>query len=131
MPQAECSIGTSSIDLICTDNLRVVPMTAAISPRLAFQVFSFVVGIKAESIEKRKAFTCHRDGDLCSKLNVGSCLTTHDWPDMSLAEADNAIRDTSAIRVVKNVLLTDQLADNQELLVGISPSLQKVCTTNG
>jgi D-tyrosyl-tRNA(Tyr) deacylase len=116
MPQAECSIGASSIDLICTDNFRVVAMTAAISPRLAFQYFSFVVGIKAQSIEKRKAFTCHQDGNLGSKLNIASCFTTHDWPDMSLAEADNAIRDTSAIRVVKNVLLTDRLADNQELL---------------
>ena len=49
---------------------------------------------------------------------------------MSLAETNNAVRDASAVRVVKNVLLTDQLADNQELLIGISPSRQKAATTS-
>ena len=131
MAQAEGPIGASSIDLICTDHLVVVTMTAAIGPCLGFEVFSFVVGVKAESIEKRKAFTCHRDGDLCSKLNVAPCLATHDWPDMSLAKADDAIRDASAVRLVKNDLLTDKLADNQQLLVGISPSRQKACATGG
>ena len=129
MAQAEGSIGASSIDLISTDHFRVVPMTASIGPCLGFQVFSFVVGVKAESIQERKALTCHRDGDLCSKLNIAPCLATHDRPDMSLAKANDAVRNTSAVRLVKNGLLTDQLADNQQLLVGISPSRQKACTT--
>ncbi len=73
-------------------------MAAAIRPCLGFQVFSFVVGINAVSIQKRKAFTYYRDRDLCFKLNVAPCLAVHDWPDMSLAEVDD---------VVKNVLLTD------------------------
>ena len=106
-------------------------MTTAISPGLGFQVFSFVVGIKAESIQKHKAFTCHRDGYLCSKLNIAPCLAAHDRPDMSLAEADDAVRNASTVRLVKNVLLTHQLADNQKLLVSISPSRQKACTTGG
>ena len=131
MAQAERSIGASSIDLICTDHFWEVTMTAAIGPCLGFQVFSFVVGIKAQSIQKRKPFTCHRDGNLRSELNVAPCLATHDRPDMSLAKADDAVRDASAVRLVKNGLLTDQLADNQKLLVGISPSRQKACSTGG
>ena len=106
-------------------------MTAAIGPCLGFQVFSFVVGIKAESIEKCKAFTCHRDGNLRSELNVAACLATHDWPDMSLAKADDAVGNASAVRLVKNALLTDQVADNQQLLVDVSTSCQKACTADG
>ena len=97
----------------------------AIGPFLGSQLFSFVVGITAESIKKCKAFTCHRDGNLRSELNVAPCPATHDRPDMGLAKADDAVRDTSAVRLVKNGLLKDQLADNQQLLVGISPSLQR------
>ncbi len=106
-------------------------MTAPIGPCLGFQVFSFVVGIEAESIEKRKAFTCHRDGNLRSELNIAPCLAKHDRPDMGLAEAHDAVRDASAVRLVKNILLTDKLADNQKLCVGISTSRQKACTTGG
>ena len=50
---------------------------------------------------------------------------------MSLSEADDAGRNASAIRVVKNVLLTHQLADNQKLLIEVSSSGQKGCTTGG
>jgi len=49
---------------------------------------------------------------------------------IGLAKADNAVRNASAVRLIKNGLLTDQLADNQQLLVGISPSRQKACTTS-
>ena len=44
---------------------------------------------------------------------------------MGLAKADDAVRNASTVRLIKNGLLTDQLADNQQLLVGISPSSQK------
>ena len=131
MAQAEGSIGAGSIDLIGTDHFGVVTMTAAIGPCLGLQVFSFVVGIKAESIQKGKAFTCHRDGNLRSELNVAPCLATHDRSDMGLAKADDAVRNASAVRLGQNALLTDQLADNQQLLVGIWPSCQKTCTTGG
>jgi len=50
---------------------------------------------------------------------------------MRQPKADDAIRDTSADRQVKNGLLTDQLADNQKLLIGIPPSRHKVCATGG
>lgn len=131
MPQTEGSIGASSIDLIGTYHFGVVTMMAAIGPGLGFQVFSFVVGVKAESIQKRKAFTCHRDGDLCSKLNVAPGLATHNRPNMSLAEADDTVWDTSVVRIVQNILLTDQLADNQKLLIDVLTSCQKACTTGG
>ena len=66
--------------------------------------------------------------DRCSKLNVAPCLNTHDRPDMSLAEADDAMKNTSAVRVVENSLVTNQLANNQELLIGTPPSSQKAGT---
>jgi hypothetical protein len=50
---------------------------------------------------------------------------------MGLAEVDDAVIDASDVRLVKNVLLTHKLADNQKLLVGISTSRQKACTTGG
>lgn len=70
MAQTEGSIGAVSIDLISTHHFGVVNMTAEISPDLGMQVFSFDLGVKADSIQKRKAITCHRDRDLCAKLNV-------------------------------------------------------------
>jgi hypothetical protein len=97
-------------------------MAAAIRPCLGFQVFSFVVGINAVSIQKRKAVTYYRDRDLCSKLNVAPCLATHDWPDMSLAEVDDVVRNASAIRVEENILLTHQIADNKQPLLDVSAS---------
>jgi hypothetical protein len=107
MAQAESSIGASSIDLICTDYFWVVTMTAAIGPCLGFQVFSFVVGIKAESIEKCKAFTCHRDENLRSKLNIAPCLATQDRPDMGLTKGVN----TGQITPEMTKLLSDRLTD--------------------
>ena len=78
MTQADSPIYASSIDLIGTDHLGVQTMTAAISSCLDFQVYSFVGGIQAQSIEIRKTLTCHRDGDLGSKFNVVPCVATHD-----------------------------------------------------
>jgi hypothetical protein len=76
-------------------------------------------------------FTFHLDRNLRSELNIAPCVATHDWPDMSLTEADDSVRNSSVVRLVKNVLLTDQLADDQQLLKGISTSCQKDCTTSG
>jgi hypothetical protein len=131
MVQAKGSIVASFIDLIGSDHFGLVSVTVAIGLGLGFLVFSFVVRIKAEPIQKCKAFTCHRDGDLCSKRNVAPCLCTHDWPDMSQTATDNEVRNASAVRVVENVLLTDQLADNLKLLIDVSTSRQKSCTAGG
>jgi len=46
---------------------------------------------------------------------------------MSLDEADDAVRNASAVSLVKNVLVTHQFADNLKLLIGISISGQKAC----
>lgn len=48
---------------------------------------------------------------------------------MWLAEADDAIRHASAVRVIPKVVLPNQLADNQELLIGIAPGRQKAGAT--
>ena len=48
---------------------------------------------------------------------------------MRLAEADDPIRNTSVVRVLENGLLTNQLADNQQLLVNMASGGQKVATT--
>ena len=49
---------------------------------------------------------------------------------MGLAEADDAIRDASAVCVIKNGLLTDQLADDQQLLIDMPSGGQKAATTS-
>ena len=41
------------------------------------------------------------------------------------------VRDTSSFTVIKNILLTESFADNHQLLIGLSPSRQKACTTRG
>ena len=117
--------------MISTDHLRVVAISAAISSRLSFQVFSFIVWIKTQSIEEGESFSSDGDRDLGAKLNVAPRLTANNRPDMGLAEADDTIRDTSDFRVVKNVLLSDHLSGNQELPIGILPSRQKACATSG
>ena len=47
MAEVEGSIRTSLVNLISTDDLRIVTITMAIGSCLGLQVFSFVVGIKA------------------------------------------------------------------------------------
>ena len=75
MAQAEGSISAGSIDLIGTDNFWVVTMTAAIGLCLGLQVFSFIIGIKAESIQEGKALTCQRDRNFCSNSTLHLALT--------------------------------------------------------
>lgn len=89
----------------------------------------FILGIKTQPIKKGESISSDRDRYLGAKLNIASRLTANNWPDVGLIDADDAVRDTSAFRVEKNGLLSDQLADNQKLLIGISPSRLKACTT--
>lgn len=131
MEQAEGLIAADSIDLNVPDYFGVVTMAAAIGPCLGLYVFPFFAGIKTELMQEGTALTCHRDRNFCSKLNVAPCPATHDRLSMCLFEADYAVRNAPAIRVVKNVLLTHQLAENQMLLVDVSISGQKACTTGG
>jgi hypothetical protein len=48
---------------------------------------------------------------------------------MRLAEADDPVRNTSAVRVIENGLLTNHLADNRQLLLNMASGGQKVSTT--
>jgi hypothetical protein len=45
---------------------------------LRLQIFSFIVGIKAETIKKGEPIASGGDGDRGAKRNVASCLATHD-----------------------------------------------------
>ena len=49
---------------------------------------------------------------------------------MCLSKAGNSIRDASAVCVIENALLSDQLADHQELLVEMPSGGQKAATTS-
>ena len=92
--QADGTIGKGSANLVSADQFWIVTITKAINPGLGLQVFSFVVGVIAEAIQEGKAIACYRDGNHCTKFKVAACFGTHDWPNMSLSEADDAIRDT-------------------------------------
>jgi hypothetical protein len=118
------------VNLIGTDHLGVVAISAVISLRLVFQALSFFVRIETQAIKESEAFTGHKDRDLGPKLNVVPHFTANNRPDIRLVAAVDAIRDASAVSVLKNVLLSDQLVGNQELLIGISPSRQKAGTTD-
>ena len=49
---------------------------------------------------------------------------------MCLAEADDAIRDSSVVCVIENGLLADQLADHQQLLIVMPSGCQKAAATS-
>ena len=49
---------------------------------------------------------------------------------MCLAEADDASRDTSAVCVIENGLLADQLADHKQFLIDVPTGGQKAATTS-
>jgi hypothetical protein len=51
-----------------------------------------------------ESISSDRDQDLGAKLNVAPRITTNNWPDVVLIEADDAVRDTSAFRVEKDAL---------------------------
>ena len=51
--------------------------------------------------------------------------------DMGLEEAHDPIGDASAVSVIENGLLTDQLTDHQKLLVDMPPSGQKASAASG
>ena len=105
---AESSIGASQIDLISTDHFWVVIVPAAIGSRLSLQVFSFVVGVLAQKIQKCKAVACHRNRDLGSELYIAPRLAAHNRPDMGLVQTDGPMGNTPAIRVIENALLANE-----------------------
>ena len=49
---------------------------------------------------------------------------------MCLIETDDATRDTSAVCVIENGLLADQLADHKQFLIDVPSSGQKAATTS-
>ena len=105
MTLTESSIRPGTVNLISTDHLRVAAISAAISLGLAFQVLSFLVWVEAQAIQICESFDSDRNRDLGAKLYVASGLAANNQPDVRLAEADDAVWDASAVRVLLNVLL--------------------------
>lgn len=112
MTLTEGTIGTGPVDLISTDNFWVKAVAAAKGPHQVLQDFSFVVGLMTQPIQVGKSIACHRNGDLCPKLNVAPRFATHDRHDMSLIQADDPVMNTHAIRMVENALLANQFTDH-------------------
>ena len=125
MPLTESTVRPCPVDLVSADHFWVVTMAAAISHRLRLKVFSFVVGVITQPIQKGESLPGDREGDLCTELNIATSLATDNRSDMSLAEADDAIGDASAVSVIENGLLTDKLTDHQKLLVDMPPGSQE------
>jgi len=61
MTLTESSIGAGSVDLVSTDHFRVMTVTAAIGHCLSLEVFSFVVGVITQAIEKSESLAADRD----------------------------------------------------------------------
>ena len=105
-------------------------MTPAIRQYLSFEVFSFVVGVVAQPIEEGKSISRDRDGYFGSEFNIAAGLATNNGPDVGLHQADDPVRNTSAVGVVENALLTHQLANHHQLLVPVSTGCEKTCPTS-
>ena len=118
-------IGRHPVDLSSTDDVWTVSIAATMGTGLILQIFSFVARAIAMPIQECKTISCHREGNRGNALNVAPWLTAHDWPDTSLAETNNSIRDAAAVRVVENSLLTNQFTDYQQLLVQVPAGHQK------
>lgn len=113
-----------AVDLIGTDHLRVVAVSAATSLSLGIQVFFFVVGVEPQTIKEGEAVTSNRDRDLGTKLDVAPYLAVNNQPDVRLIETDDAIRIVSTVLMIKNALLANKLTENQELLIRRSGCFQ-------
>jgi hypothetical protein len=97
MTLAEGTVDSRSINLIGTDYLWIVAISATISSCLGHQVISFVIGVETQAIKEGEPIASDLDRDLHSKFNVASGFPTHDGPDVCLVEAKDANRNTSAI----------------------------------
>jgi hypothetical protein len=105
-------------------------MATEIGHCLSLEVFAFVVGVMTQPIEEGESLTGDRDRDLCPELNIATSVSTDKRSDMRLAKADDAIRDASAVCVIENGLLADQLTDHKKLLVDMPSSSQKQASTS-
>ena len=104
-------------------------VAATIGHRLSLEVFSFVIGIVAQPIKEGESLSCDRDGDLGPEFNIATSLAANNRPDVRLKETHDSIRDASAVCVIENGLLADQLTDDQQLLVDMPSGRQKAATT--
>lgn len=127
---AESPIRSCTVNLISADVLRVVAISAAMGHCLSLELFSFIIGIATQAIEEGESFAADRNRDLCTELNIATNFPADNRPNMGLAEAYDAIRNPSAVCVIENGLLADQLADHQQLLMDMRSGCKKGATTS-
>lgn len=60
MTLAECTISSCAVNLIGADDFRMAAVLTTICLGLDFQIFPFVVGVKAQPIQESKSFTGDR-----------------------------------------------------------------------
>jgi hypothetical protein len=92
--------------LIGANNGRIMPMTPAIGKHLRLQIFSFVIWVETQPIEKGKSISRDRDGYSGPKFNITAGLAPNDRSDVGLHQANDPVGDASAVRVIKDSLLT-------------------------
>ena len=81
-------------------------MTPAIGKHLRLQIFSFVIWVETQPIEKGKSISRDRDGYSGPKFNITAGLAPNDRSDVGLHQANDPVGDASAVRVIKDSLLT-------------------------
>ena len=109
---AEVSVLGIDVDAISAYSLRVAAILLLVLLGLCNQVFSLVVWIPTDPVQKGKAVP-HGNTDLGPKLNSSSCLTTNNRSNMSFNQVDNAVGHAAAFGVEQDALLAVQLADNE------------------
>ena len=57
----ECTVCSCPVDLVSTNQFRIVTISVAIGDRLSLEVFSFVVGVVTQAIEEGESLAGDRD----------------------------------------------------------------------
>jgi hypothetical protein len=121
----ESPIRPSAVNLIGTDHLLVVAISAAIGSSLGFQFCSFVVGVETQPIKGGESVNGDRDRDLGARLSVAPRIAANNQPDLGLVEAEDANTEPPTVGEVTNGLLSAQLDDNHGLLMGTSTAASR------
>lgn len=96
MTLAERTVGSRSINLISIDHLDSghigddTPLPGPAGPLLRCRDAT-------QAIKQGEPIAYDCDRDLRFEFNIASGLTTHDRPDVCLGEADDTVRNTSAV----------------------------------
>jgi hypothetical protein len=83
-----------------------VPTSTAIGKHLSLKIFCFVIWVETQPIEEDKSISRDRDGYFGPKFNLAAGLAPNDRSDVGLHQANDPVRDASAVRVIEDSLLT-------------------------